>query len=281
MASNYTLPQIASQVRRDIVRMVTKSTSGHPGGSLSSTDILTYLFFEKMNVTPETWTRSGEGLDMFFLSAGHIAPVLYSVLARRGYFPVAELGTLRQFGSRLQGHPCVEKGLPGINQAAGALGQGISIALGTALAKRCASDTHKVYVLLGDGESEEGQVWEAAMMAAHHKASNLVAMTDWNLQQLDGSVENIASLGDLRKKWEAFGWHVIEADGHDFESIADAFAQADAAAVGEKPIMILFHTEMGHGVDFMTGTHKWHGKAPSPEQCEAALQQLEETMGDF
>ena len=282
MASNYTLPQIASQVRRDIVRMVTKSTSGHPGGSLSSTDILTYLFFEKMNVTPETWTRSGEGLDMFFLSAGHIAPVLYSVLARRGYFPVAELGTLRQFGSRLQGHPCVEKGLPGINQAAGSLGQGISIALGAALAKRCASDTHKVYVLLGDGESEEGQVWEAALMAAHHKASNLVAMTDWNLQQLDGSVENIASLGDLRKKWEAFGWHVIEADGHDFEAIAKAFAEADdASAEGDKPIMILFHTEMGHGVDFMTGTHKWHGKAPSPEQCEAALQQLEETMGDF
>ena len=280
MTSNYTLPQIASQVRRDIVRMVHKATCGHPGGSMSSTDIVTYLFFKKMNVTPENWKRSGEGLDMFFLSAGHIAPVLYSVLARRGYFPVEELGTLRQMGSRLQGHPCVEKGLPGINQTAGSLGQGISIALGAALAKRCASDPHKVYVLLGDGESEEGQVWEAAMMAAHHKVSNLVAITDWNHQQIDGSVENVASLGDLRAKWEAFGWRVLEADGHDFAAIADAFDKADDESA-QKPTMILFHTEMGHGVDFMAGTHKWHGKAPSAEQCEAALQQLEETMGDF
>ena len=292
MTSNPSLPRIASQVRRDIIRMVTKSTSGHPGGSLSSTDILTYLFFEKMNVTPQNWKRSGEGLDMFFLSAGHIAPVLYSVLARRGYFPVEELGTLRQMGSRLQGHPCVEKGLPGINQTAGSLGQGISVALGAALAKRCPiepdmtkgePDTHKVYVLLGDGESEEGQVWEAAMMASRHKVGNLVAMTDWNHQQIDGSVEDVAALGDLRAKWESFGWRVIEADGHDFDAIAAAFSAADTPADSSesKPTMILFHTEMGHGVDFMAGTHKWHGKAPSAEQCEAALQQLEETMGDF
>ena len=277
----YTLEQIASQVRRDIVRMVTAAASGHPGGSLSATDVLTYLFFKEMNVTPENWRRNGAGIDQFFLSAGHISPVLYSLLARRGYFPVEELATFRRFGTRLQGHPCVEKGLPGVNQAAGSLGQGLSVAVGAALAKRMNGDPNVVYVLLGDGESEEGQVWEAALSAAHYKVDNLVAMTDWNHQQIDGTTEEVAGLGDLRCKWEAFGWTVIEADGHDFGSIEDAFTRAHSLRGRANPVMILWHTEMGHGVDFMAGTCKWHGKNPSEEQCAQAMQQLEETMGDF
>lgn len=277
----YTLEQISSQVRRDIVRMVTKAASGHPGGSLSSTDIMTYLFFKEMNVTPETWKRDGAGLDMFFLSAGHITPVFYSVLARRGYFPVEELNTFRLFGTRLQGHPCVEKGLPGVNQAAGSLGQGLSVAAGAAAGKKIAGDPRRVFCLLGDGESEEGQVWEAALIAAHQKLDNLVAITDWNCQQIDGSTETVAGLGDLEAKWKAFGWEVIVADGHDFKAIEKAFAEAREKGGKGKPVMLLFRTEMGHGVDFMAGTHKWHGKNPSPEQCEEAMKQLEETMGDF
>ena len=268
---DYTLEQISSQVRRDIVRMVTKAASGHPGGSLSSTDIMTYLFFKEMNVTPETWKRDGAGLDMFFLSAGHITPVFYSVLARRGYFPVEELNTFRLFGTRLQGHPCVEKGLPGINQAAGSLGQGLSVALGAAEGKKLSADPNRVFVLVGDGESEEGQIWEAALIAAHRKTDNLVAITDWNRQQIDGNTEDV----------KAFGWEVIVADGHCFKAIEKAFAEAREKGGKGKPVMILFRTEMGHGVDFMAGTHKWHGKNPSPEQCEEAMKQLEETMGDF
>ena len=277
----YTLEQISSQVRRDIVRMVTKAASGHPGGSLSSTDIMTYLFFKEMNVTPETWKRDGAGLDMFFLSAGHITPVFYSVLARRGYFPVEELNTFRLFGTRLQGHPCVEKGLPGVNQAAGSLGQGLSVAAGAAAGKKLSGDKNRVFCLLGDGESEEGQVWEAALIAAHQKLDNLVAITDWNCQQIDGSTEVVAGLGDLEAKWKAFGWEVIVADGHCFKAIEKAFTEAREKGGKGKPVMLLFRTEMGHGVDFMAGTHKWHGKNPSPEQCEEAMKQLEETMGDF
>ncbi len=278
---DYTLEQISSQVRRDIVRMVTKAASGHPGGSLSSTDIMTYLFFKEMNVTPENWKRNGAGLDMFFLSAGHITPVFYSVLARRGYFPVEELNTFRLFGTRLQGHPCIEKGLPGINQAAGSLGQGLSVALGAAEGKKLSGDPRRVFVLVGDGESEEGQIWEAALIAAHRKSDNLVAITDWNHQQIDGNTEDVAGLGDLEAKWKAFGWEVIVADGHDFKAIEKAFADAREKGGKGKPVMILFRTEMGHGVDFMAGTHKWHGKNPSPEQCEEAMKQLKETMGDF
>lgn len=261
--------------------MVTGAASGHPGGSMSSADIMTYLFFKELNVTPENWTRSGSGTDMFFLSAGHISPVLYSVLARRGYFPVAELATFRKFGSRLQGHPSIMKGLPGVNQAAGSLGQGISVAAGAALGKKIAGEKNRVFVLVGDGESEEGQVWEAAMAAAHHKIDNLVAITDWNRKQIDGDTEDVAGLGDLQAKWEAFGWETIVAHGHDFPSIAKGFATAREFQGKGKPVMILFHTEMGHGVDFMAGTHKWHGKNPSPEQCAEALKQLKETMGDY
>ena len=273
------LKRIASQVRRDIIRMVTGAQSGHPGGSLSSADILTALYFNEMKIDPENWKRDGKGEDVFILSAGHITPVYYSILSRRGYFPVSELATFRKFGSRLQGHPSVEKGLPGITQASGSLGQGLSAAAGVALGKKLDGEDRYVYALCGDGESEEGQIWEAGMFAAHHKLDNLIAMTDWNGQQIDGTVESVAGQGDLEAKWKAFGWNVIVADGHDMESILSAFASARENKGA--PTMILFHTDMGHGVDFMSGTCKWHGKAPSQEQCETALSQLEETLGDY
>ena len=281
MQSAEDLKKTASQVRRDIIRMVTKAKSGHPGGSMSCTDFLTALYFNVMDHDPATWTRDGKGQDVFYLSAGHLTPVYYSVLARAGYFPVSELGTFRKYGTRLQGHPSVEKGLPGIIQASGSLGQGLSAAIGTAIAKKMDNDGKNVYVLCGDGESEEGQMWEAAMFAAHHKVDNLIAMTDRNHQQIDGTTESVAGLGDLEAIWKAFGWEVIPADGHDMEAILDAFAKAKSLSGKGKPIMIMFNTEMGHGVDFMAGTHKWHGNAPSEEQCAVAMTQLEETLGDF
>lgn len=279
MAKVEELKKIASQVRRDIVRMVTDAKSGHPGGSLSSADVLTALYFNEMKIDPAKWERNGRGEDMFILSAGHITPVYYSLLARRGYFPVAELATFRKYGTRLQGHPSVEKGLPGIIQTSGSLGQGLSAAAGLALGKKLDGEDRYVYVLCGDGESEEGQIWEAAMFAAHHGLDHLIAMTDWNHQQIDGTVDEVAGEGDLEAKWKAFGWNVIVADGHDFDSILSAFAAARENK--GKPTMILFKTDMGHGVDFMAGTCKWHGKAPSQEQCQAALAQLEETLGDY
>jgi len=275
------LTSISSQVRRDIVRMVMMAGSGHPGGSMGSTDIMTALFFHVMKQDPKTWNRSAEGQDAFILSAGHMAPVYYSVLARAGYFPANELGTLRKFGSRLQGHPSVDKKLPGIFQPSGSLGQGLSAAAGIALGKKLSGDPNMVYVLCGDGESEEGQIWEAGMFCVHHKLSNLVAMTDWNGQQIDGPTSEVSSIGDLEAKWKAFGWNVIVSEGNDFEKILDAFDKAKAAKTADKPTMILFRTEMGHGVDFMAGTHKWHGKAPSEEQCAEAMKQLPETLGDF
>ena len=279
MAKVEELKKIASQVRRDIVRMVTDAKSGHPGGSLSSADVLTALYFNEMKIDPAKWERNGKGEDMFILSAGHITPVYYSLLARRGYFPVAELATFRKYGTRLQGHPSVEKGLPGIIQTSGSLGQGLSAAAGLALGKKLDGEDRYVYVLCGDGESEEGLIWEAAMFAAHHGLDHLIAMTDWNHQQIDGTVDEVAGEGDLEAKWKAFGWNVIVADGHDFDSILSAFAAARENK--GKPTMILFKTDMGHGVDFMAGTCKWHGKAPSQEQCQAALAQLEETLGDY
>ena len=275
------LRKIASQVRRDIVRAVTLAKSGHPGGSMSSTDILTALYFSVMKHDPATWTRSGKGQDVFVLSAGHMTPVYYSLLARSGYFPVSELNTFRKFGTRLQGHPSVERGLPGVTQAAGSLGQGLSAAAGIALGKKIDREDNFVYVLCGDGESEEGQIWEVANFAAHTKLDNLIAMTDWNNQQIDGTVEEVAGLGDLEAKWKAYRWNVIVADGHDFESILAAFSAAKSAKGLGKPTMILFNTDMGKGVDFMVGTCKWHGKALSEEQCEEALKQLPETLGDF
>ena len=273
------LTRTASQIRRDIVRMVCEAGSGHPGGSLSSTDVMTALYFSVMKHDPAKWTRDGKDADVFILSAGHLAPVYYATLARAGYFPTSELGTLRKFGTRLQGHPCVETGLPGIFQPSGSLGQGLSVAAGFALGKKMDGEKNYVYTLMGDGESEEGQIWEAAIFAAHHKLDNLIAFTDWNGQQIDGPVEAVGGVGDLRDKWTAFGWDVIEADGHDFDSILKAFELAHAA--DGKPKMILFRTEMGHGVDFMAGTHKWHGKAPNAEQCAEAMKQLEETLGDY
>jgi len=278
MRTTEELSAIASQVRRDIVRMVNAATCGHPGGSLSSTDIMTALYFEVMNQNPETWTRDAKGQDAFILSAGHLAPVYYSVLARAGYFEPAKLGTLRKFGSDLQGHPSVGH-LKGIFQPSGSLGQGLSAAAGIALGKKLTGDSNKVYTLLGDGESEEGQIWEAGMFAYHHKLDNLIAMTDWNGMQIDGPIETVTGIQDLNEKWLSFGWEVIVADGHDFESILAAFTLAQKA--DGKPKMILFQTEMGHGVDFMAGSHKWHGKAPNAEETAAALEQLPETLGDY
>ena len=272
------LTDIASQVRRDIVRMVTAAKSGHPGGSMSSTDILTALYFNEMEQDPTTWTREGKGQDAFILSAGHLAPVYYAVLARAGYYDPKEMGTLRKFGSNLQGHPTVGH-IKGIFQPSGSLGQGLSAAAGIALGKKLDGDPHRAFVLCGDGESEEGQIWEAAMFAVHHKLDNLVAMTDWNGMQIDGPIETVTGIEELNEKWLAFGWDVIVAEGHDFESILNAFQIARKA--DGKPKMILFKTEMGHGVDFMAGSHKWHGKAPSAEQCAQALEQLKETLGDY
>ena len=279
MATIEELTKISSQVRRDIVRMVTAAKSGHPGGSMGITDVMTTLYFSEMKHDPETWTRSGKGQDVFLLSAGHLAPVLYAELARAGYFPLDEMKGLRKFGSRLQGHPCVTDNLPGIFKPSGSLGQGLSVAAGIALGKKLAGDGTRVYCLCGDGESEEGQIWEAGMWAQHYKLDNLIAFTDWNGQQIDGPTKSITGIEDLSEKWGAFGWDVIIADGHDYQSILDAFQVAHNA--DGKPKMILFKTEMGHGVDFMAGTHEWHGKAPSAEQCEAALKQLPETLGDF
>lgn len=282
MSNTQELNKIASQVRRDIIRMVTAAQSGHPGGSLSSTDIMTALFFSEMKHSPKDWSRDGKGNDMFFLSAGHMSPVFYSVLARSGYFPVKELSTFRVFGSRLQGHPCVEKWLPGVYEASGSLGQGLSVAAGAAIGKKLNKENNYVFVLMGDGESEEGQVWEAAMFAAHSKINNLIAITDWNGQQIDGTTDSVMGLGDLQAKWKAFGWNVIVCDGHDMEKILQAFAQAKQMEYkDEKPVMILMKTDMGKGVDFMEGTCEWHGKAPKPEVAEKALSQLEETLGDF
>ena len=261
---------------------IQKANSGHPGGSMSSADFLTVLYFDVMKQDPASWTRSGKGQDMFILSAGHLTPVYYSVLARAGYFPLEELGTFRRFGTRLQGHPSVRKGLPGVFQASGSLGQGLSAAAGAALGKRLDGDPNLVFCLCGDGESEEGQIWEAGMFAVYHKLDNLIAMTDWNGQQIDGPVDSVAGEGDLAAKWESWGWRVITADGHDIDSIRQAFALAKAGVGSGRPTMILFRSDMGHGVDFMAGTHKWHGSVPKPEQLEEALRQLGETpLGDF
>lgn len=279
MSDIQNLQKIASQVRRDIVRMVCMAKSGHPGGSLGITDVMTALYFHEMKHDAKTWTRSGAGQDVFILSAGHLAPVYYSVLARSGYFPVSELATLRQFGSRLQGHPCVTDHLPGVFKPSGSLGQGLSVAAGIAYGKKLSGEDNNVYVLCGDGEVEEGQIWEAAMWAPHNKLDNLIAFIDCNGQQIDGPTETITGVKDLSEKWLAFDWDVIEADGHDFESILQAFELAHAK--NGKPKMILFKTDMGHGVDFMCGTHKWHGKAPNAQECENAMAQLEETLGDF
>lgn len=275
------LKDIAAQVRRDIVRMVHAVNSGHPGGSLGCTDYFVSLYFRVMNYSPE-FNMNGEGEDLFFLSNGHISPVWYSTLARAGFFDVKELATFRKLNSRLQGHPATEEGLPGIRVASGSLGQGLSVAVGAAQAKKLNKDNNLVYVLMGDGEVEEGQIWEAAMYAAHHKVDNLIASIDRNGQQIDGSTEEVMDLGNLRAKFEAFGWHVLEADGNNFELLLPALEEAKRQTGKGKPVMILMNTEMGFGVDFMMGSHKWHGVAPNDEQLEIALQQLAvQTASDY
>lgn len=281
MKNTQELQEVASQVRRDIVRMVHKVQSGHPGGSLGCTDFIVSLYFEHMNLDPKNWNMDGKNEDLFFLSNGHISPVWYSVLSRRGYFPVSELGTFRHIDSRLQGHPATEEGLEGIRVASGSLGQGLSVALGAAQTKKLNNDDGIVYTLHGDGEMQEGQIWEAAMYAAHHKVDNLIATIDYNGQQIDGSLEDVMSLGNLGDKWRAFGWEVMEMQGHDFDNIRETVNAAKAKLGNGKPVLILMHTDMGHGVDFMAGTHKWHGIAPNDEQLDLALAQLPETLGDY
>jgi transketolase len=275
------LEKISSQVRRDIVRMVTAVQSGHPGGSLGCADFLTALYFEVMNVNPSQFTMDGKGEDIFFLSNGHISPVLYSVLAHRGYFEVSELATFRKIGSRLQGHPSISKNLPGIRIASGSLGQGLSVALGAAEAKKLNNDHSIIYTLHGDGELQEGQIWEAAMYAAGNKIDNIISTIDYNHKQIDGDIDEVLPMGDLSKKWQAFGWEVLEMDGHNTKAIIETMAKAKSLTGKGKPVMIIMTTIMGKGVDFMMGTHKWHGSPPSLEQEAIALAQLEETLGDY
>ena len=275
------LQNIAAQVRRDIIRMVHGAKSGHPGGSLGCADFMTTLFFQIMDIDPAKFTREGTGEDMFFLSNGHISPVLYSVMARRGYFPEEELGTFRKLHTRLQGHPTPVEGLPGIRVASGSLGQGVSVAIGAALAKKANNDPHLVYVLTGDGELQEGQIWEALMFGGAKKVDNLILTVDYNGKQIDGPTDAVLSLGKLRAKFEAFGWMVLEMNGNDIKKCVQTLTLAKTLAKNGKPVAILMKTEMGQGVDFMMGTHKWHGSAPNDEQAEAALAQLPVTLGDY
>lgn len=274
------LQKICSQVRRDIVRMVHAVNSGHPGGSLGCTEYFVALYNHIMKYDP-SFNMEGKGEDVFFLSNGHISPVFYSTLARAGFFEVSELDTFRKIGSRLQGHPATEEGLPGVRIASGSLGQGLSVAAGVALAKKLDGDDRNVFVLMGDGEQQEGQVWEAAMFAAHNKIDNLIATIDYNGQQIDGPLEEVNSLGDLKGKYESFGWIVLECDGNNLGELIQTLEATRSKAGNGKPVMILMKTEMGKGVDFMEGTHKWHGVAPNDEQLADALGQLEETLGDY
>lgn len=280
------LKEVASQVRRDIVRMVHGCKSGHPGGSLGCTDLIVALYFDKMKLAEEdgkpVFNMDGVGEDLFFLSNGHISPVWYSVLARRGYFDVAELGTFRKIDSRLQGHPTTHEGLPGIRIASGSLGQGLSVAIGAALAKKLNGDATHVFALMGDGEQQEGQVWEAAAFAPHHQVDNLIAFIDFNGQQIDGPTAKVLNNRDLGAKYTAFGWEVVDLpNGNDIPSVLEGIDKALAASGKGKPVMVILHTEMGYGVDYMMGTHKWHGAAPNDEQLATALAQLTETLGDY
>jgi len=275
------LEQIATQVRRDIIRMVHAAKSGHPGGSLGCADFLTAIFFNILNCTPENISNEGIGQDMFFLSNGHISPVLYSVMARRGYFPVKELATFRFLGTRLQGHPSPNYQLPGVRVASGSLGQGISVAIGAAIAKKANKDPNLIYVLCGDGELQEGQNWEAILFASANNIDNLVLVVDYNQKQIDGTLDDVCSLGNLHAKFKAFNWEVIEMNGNAMEDILKQIDKAKTYTHKSKPIVVIMHTEMGMGVDFMMGTHKWHGSPPNDEQTQNALNQLSEIIGDF
>ncbi|MFN6039201.1 MAG: transketolase [Bacteroidota bacterium] len=276
------LDAICSQVRRDILRMVHAVNSGHPGGSLGCVEYMVLLYFEVMNHNPEKWSIDGKNEDLFFLSNGHISPVYYSVLARAGYFDLNELATFRKIDSRLQGHPTTHEGLPGVRVASGSLGQGLSVAVGAALTKKLNGDNSIVYSLHGDGELQEGQIWEAMMYAGANKLDNLVATVDYNGRQIDGDVDNVLSLGNLRQKFEAFGWIVVEVvNGNVIEDVRNGLVLAKSYLGNKKPVIIILKTEMGQGVDFMMGTHKWHGVAPNDEQLKIGLAQLEETLGDY
>ena len=274
------LTTTASQIRRDILRMVHACQSGHPGGSLGCTDYLVALYFHTLKHDTK-FNMDGQGEDLFFLSNGHISPVWYSVLARAGYFDVSELATFRKINTRLQGHPTTHENLPGIRVASGSLGQGMSVAIGAALAKKLNNDNRIVFSLHGDGEIQEGQIWEAAMYASHNKVDNLISTIDVNGQQIDGPTNAVLSLGNLRAKWEAFGWEVLEMSGNDMADVVRVLDLAISKTFKGKPIMILMQTIMGNGVDFMMHTHKWHGAAPNDEQLATALGQLEETLGDY
>ena len=274
------LQGIASQVRRDVVRMVHGCQSGHPGGSLGCTDYLVALYFSIMKHDP-SFNMDGEGEDLFFLSNGHISPVFYSVLSRSGYFDKAEMATFRKLNTRLQGHPTTHEGLPGVRIASGSLGQGLSVAIGAALSKKLNGDDRLVFTLHGDGELQEGQIWEAAMFAPHNKVDNLISCVDVNGQQIDGPTKLVLSLGDLNAKWTAFGWEVMEIKGNDMAAVVEGLQKAVSLSGKGKPVMILMHTEMGAGVDFMMGSHKWHGVAPNDAQLQEALNQLEELLGDY
>lgn len=274
------LTGIATQVRRDIVRMVHGCQSGHPGGSLGCADYFVALYFHVMRHNPD-FHMNGKDEDLFFLSNGHISPVWYSVLARAGYFDVDELSSFRKLNTRLQGHPTTHEHLPGIRIASGSLGQGLSVAIGAASTKKLNNDPNLVYSLHGDGELQEGQIWEAAMYAPHNKVDNLISTIDVNGQQIDGSTENVLSLGNLRNKWEAFGWDVLEMNGNDMQDVVRVLELAKSKTGKGKPIMILMQTVMGNGIDFMMHSHKWHGIAPNDEQLAAALLQLEDTKEDY
>ncbi|MDC6367772.1 MULTISPECIES: transketolase [Flavobacteriaceae] len=275
------LEDLVVQVRRDILRMVHKVNSGHPGGSLGCTEFFVALYNEIMDLK-DGFDMDGKDEDVFFLSNGHISPVFYSVLARRGYFPVDELGTFRLIDSRLQGHPTTHEGLPGVRVASGSLGQGMSVAIGAALAKKLNNDDHLVFSLHGDGELQEGQNWEAIMYAAGNKVDNLIATVDRNGQQIDGATEDVLPLGDVAEKFKVFGWDVLEIeDGNDLEQVIAGLQEAKSRTGKGKPVCIVMTTEMGNGVDFMMHTHAWHGKAPSNEQLEVALSQNPETLGDY
>lgn len=276
------MEHMASQVRRDIVRMVHGAQSGHPGGSLGCTEYFTALFFDLLRHTPSPFDPDGRGQDLFFLSNGHISPVYYSILARSGYFPTNELSTFREIDSRLQGHPTTHEGLPGVRIASGSLGQGMSVAIGAALSKKLLKDEHLIYSLHGDGELQEGQIWEAAMFAAAHKVDNLVATIDANGQQIDGATDDVMPLGDIGSKFASFGWKVMEIEkGNDIRSVHSGLKEAALQTGKGQPVCVVMHTDMGHGVDFMAGTHEWHGIAPNDEQLQKALSQLPETLGDY
>lgn len=275
------LQKISSQVRRDIIRMVSGAASGHPGGALGTADLMVALYFEIMRPDPQNFKMDGKGEDMFFLSNGHLSAGWYSVLSRYGFFNTGELGTFRKIGSRLQGHPTTHDGLPGVRMSSGSLGQGLSVAIGAALSKRMNNDQSVVYCLMGDGELQEGQNWEAFLYASARKVDNLIAIIDYNGKQIDGSVDNVVTLGDLPSKLNAFGWKVFEMFGNNMEEVIQTLKKARSSLHTKQPVVIVMRTHMGYGVDFMLDNHEWHGVPPNAEQAAKALAQLEETLGDY